>query len=219
MDEGDRIAMSVLTRAALLERLKNPKDDFAIMPLLDEETQVDHAAINLRLGTKFILTRKTRYPLLRPKNIDEHEIRKFQKKESLCFGQALVIHPQQLLLASSFEFISMPSDLCGFVLTRSRYARAGLMIATAAYVHPNWRGCLTLELVNYGEVPVELICGSQIGQLALLEAKPAEPSEERRSIPVGPEFPTMCDDPEWSKLESLGFQDKRGNELREKFKR
>ena len=206
MGGKEGIAMSVLTRTDLFERLKNPKDDFAIMPLLDEEAQIDYAAINLRLGTKFILARKTRYSLLCPRKIDEREIRKFQEKEDMCFGQAFVIHPQQLVLASTFEFISMPSDLCGFVLTRSRYARAGLMIAAATYIHPNWRGCLTLELVNYGEVPVELICGSQIGQLALLEAKsPVGGLLKRTSIPVGPEFTTMRDDPEWNKLESLGF--------------
>lgn len=210
--------MSVLTKTALINRLRNPEDDLAIVPLL-EETQVDYGAVNLRLGLEFILLRKTRYPLFCPKNIDEHEIRKFQKRDSLRFGETIVIHPQQLLLASTFEFLSMPSDLCGFVLTRSRYARIGLVIATATYVHPNWRGCLTLELANYGEVPIELTCGSQIGQLALLEAKHVERSDDCRSIPIGPQFSCMCDDEEWKKLELFESRTQRHDEFRKDLER
>jgi len=201
--------MSMLTKEVLFQKIKDPGCDLKVVPLLDPEKQLDHGAINLRLGTKFILTRRTKYPLLSPKRIDEHSVRKFQRRISLCFGQEFIIHPSQFVLTSTFEFISMPSDLCGFVLTRSRYGRAGLIIATATYVHPHWRGCLTLELVNYGEVPLELTCGSQIAQLVLSEAHPVEKEKKPSSIAVEPQFPTYHNDPEWKILTAFIKKDRK----------
>jgi len=196
----EEIKMNMLTKKILLTRLRDPNDDLKIVPLLDPEKQIDHGAINLRLGTQFILTRKTRHSLLSPKNINEHSIRQYQRRISLCFGQEFIMHPRQFVLAVTLEFISMPSDLCGFVLVRSRYGRAGLITATATYVHPHWRGCLTLELVNYGEVPLELTCGSQIAQLVLSEAYPVEREKKPSSIAVEPQFPAYDDDSEWKIL-------------------
>ena len=69
MGKGGKNTMRVLTKTSLINRLRNPEEDFAIGPLL-EETQVDYGAVNLRLGLEFILLRETRYPFFCPKNID-----------------------------------------------------------------------------------------------------------------------------------------------------
>jgi dCTP deaminase len=47
-----------------------------------------------------------------------------------------------------------------------------LIIETAAGIHPEFKGCLTLELTNVGEVPIALRPGMPICQIFLHEVKP-----------------------------------------------
>jgi len=97
----------------------------------------------------------------------------------------------------------MPLDLCGFVLSRSAYGRAGLLIATATYVHPGWHGCLTLELENLGEVPIILRPLTDVGQLVVMYSAKLSESPKLKSIPVGPAFTSLSQDLRWKKLEKL----------------
>ncbi|PYV35394.1 MAG: dCTP deaminase [Acidobacteria bacterium] len=189
-------SMSVLTRAAIRDRIFKTKD-LKIKPLLDPESQIEYGAVNLTLGTQFILAKKSEYPLIDPRLLDTNEILKFQEKFTLAFGQAVALHPHQFALGATFEFLKLPPNLCAFVLTRSSFGRAGLQIATATYVHPSWRGCLTLELQNLGEVPIKLYCGSPICQLVLVEAQPALEEKPVKSIPVGPVFTDLRNQSYW----------------------
>lgn len=127
------------------------------------------------------------------------EVVNFQEKITLAFGQTIVLHPHQFALGATFEFLKLPGNLSAFVLTRSSFGRAGLQIATAIYVHPGWQGCLTLELQNLGEVPIRLYCGSPICQLVLQEAQPPLEPKPLRSIPVGPVFTDLKNQPYWKK--------------------
>lgn len=190
--------MSVLTAGQLRKRLK---DDLVISPLLDFEWQVKEGSINLRLGTRFIMTKRAWLPLVEPSKLTSERARIFQTKVHLVFGSRFVLHPGQLVLAGTFEFISLPKNLCAYVISRSKYGRTGLIVATATYVHPGWKGCLTLELINSGDVPIGLICGSPIAQLILHEAYPTE--YVQRFVPTGPEFPDLSTDPGWRQLKAF----------------
>lgn len=97
----------------------------------------------------------------------------------------------------------MPPDLAGYVLSRSSYGRIGLIVATATFIHPDWRGCLTLELVNLGNTPLRLYSGSLIAQLVLHQATPERKVESQKSIPTGPEFSTLSSDPFWTRLREI----------------
>ena len=44
-------------------------------------------------------------------------------------------------------------------------AGSGLIVATAAGVHPGFTGCLTLELSTVGEIPIVIKPGLRISQL------------------------------------------------------
>lgn len=193
--------MGILTEKALNERLCV---DLVIRPILDRERQVNKGSINLRLGTKFITTKRTEYGVLSPFELSAFKIRKFQTKLYYRFGQKLLLHPGQLILAATFEFIGLPNNLSAYVLSRSRYGRVGLLVATATYVHPNWKGTLTLELLNCGAAPIELQCGEQIAQLVIQEATPLEVEQGKRGfkhIPTEPEFVEMVKDKDWDRLE------------------
>jgi len=190
---------SVLSRQRLLERLGR---DLVISPIL-EESQIGEGSVDISLGTRFIRSRRAKATQINFPDLDKQKIRSFQETIVVPFGEHYILHPKSFVLGSTFEFIAMPQDLCGFVLSRSSYGRAGLLIATATFVHPGWRGCLTLELENLGEIPLILQPLSTVGQIVLLNCDEMPVSPLAKSIPVGPAFTTLNQDPRWKKIAAL----------------
>jgi dCTP deaminase len=183
----------------LLDRLK---DDLVISPLL-ESSQIGEGSVDISLGTRFIRSRRAKTTEISFPDLDKQKIRSFQESIVVPFGERYILHPRSFVLGCTFEFIALPRDICGFVLSRSSYGRAGLLIATATFVHPGWRGCLTLELENLGEIPLILQPLSAVGQLVLLKATELLASPLAKIIPVGPTFTTLNEDPRWKKIEAL----------------
>lgn len=124
------------------------------------------------------------------------------------FGERFVLHPHQAVLGSTLEFIRLPRTLTGYVIGRSSWGRLDLVIATAIDVTWDFSGCLTLELVNVGEIPIGLYPGVRIAQLAL-HTSMAEPDAEatRRSryrFSLEPEFSKIHLDREWGFITARG---------------
>jgi len=190
---------AVLSRETLVRRLK---DDLVISPIL-EPSQVGDGSVDISLGTRFIRPRRSRMPMIDFPKLDKDKVRTFQESVVVPFGEEFILHPRSFVLGCTFEFIALPLDICGFVLSRSSYGRAGLLIATATFVHPGWKGCLTLELENLGEIPIILHPLSAVGQLVLLNATKLPKPPEAKIIPVGPTFTTINEDPRWKKMEAL----------------
>jgi dCTP deaminase len=88
----------------------------------------------------------------------------------LDFGEPLIIHPHQFVLARTLEFVRLPPDLCAYVVGRSSWGRRGLIVATAVIVHPGFVGPVTLELKNVGEVPLAIYPLDRVAQLAFHSA-------------------------------------------------
>lgn len=63
----------------------------------------------------------------------------------------------------------LPPTLQGVVTARSSWAREGLNIASASIIAPKYRGVITLELANFGEIPISLRPGLRIAQLAFYD--------------------------------------------------
>lgn len=140
-----------------------------ITPLLSEEQVKDsQASVDLRLGSLFRAVRKGQTTTV---DLDSDTTLSFDSTY-VRFGQKYVIHPGQFVLAETFEFVHLPNDLAGYVVTRSSWGRLGLTVATAVGIHPQFAGVITLELRNLGDVPVQLAAGSKILQLFLHHAAP-----------------------------------------------
>jgi len=197
---GERQSPAVLSKQTLLHRLKH---DLIISPILDE-SQVGDGSVDISLGTRFIRSRNSKRTEIDFRDLGKDEIHSFQESVVVPFGDKYVLHPRSFVLGCTFEFIALPRDVCGFVLSRSSYGRAGLLIATATFVHPGWRGCLTLELENLGEIPISLKPLSTVGQLVLLNSSELPKQPETKLIPVGPTFTTLKGDPRWKKIDGLG---------------
>ena len=161
--------MSALSTGAILSRM-NDRDTskrLVISPLLDKDTQAKagQAAIDLRLGFDFCLMAASSIGSINEFSPDAKSFTDLYRREYVPFGTKIAIHPHQLMLAQSLEYLRLPSDLMAYVVGRSTWGRLGLIVATAVGIHPGFSGNLTLELRNLGETPLILYPGQTICQL------------------------------------------------------
>jgi len=195
--------MAILTADVLREEIRARR--IVVTPVLDAD-QIEEGSVNLRLGCDFIVMKRSEVVALDPRETSTHHIRRVQRLITVPFGGHFVLHPGELVLGAVFEFVAFPENRCGLVLSRSSYGRLGLLVATATYIHPLWRGWLTLELYNYGTVPLQLSAGSSIAQLVVSECSPVQRPADyfiRPKVSHGPEFAALADRPEWSRLERI----------------
>lgn len=104
------------------------------------------------------------------------------------FGDRFILHPGDFVLGITFEWMKLPSDLAGFVTGKSKWGRRGLIIETAAGIHPGFCGCLALEIGNVGPIPIPLVPGMEICQIffenAEGEALPARSQFDGNRRPI-----------------------------------
>ncbi len=142
--------MTLLGRDDLEKAMEISSDDRLIVTPLLDRNQIGRGAIDLRLGTEFLLLRRIDQPGLNPATDSQDAIDSMHERVLVPFGGEFWLHPRHFVLAATLEFLKMPSDLGAYVVGRSSWGRLGLIVATAVMVHPGFRGCLTLELVSYG---------------------------------------------------------------------
>ena len=186
--------MSVVGKIKIKEYLSEPtiKDRLIVTPIVDEK-QIGDSSIDLRLGNDFIVTRKGNLSSIDPKH-DNSQHRCYQAKHHINFGEEFYLHPGELVLAGTLEYIRLPITLAGYVTSRSRWGRAGLVIATATAVAPGFAGSITLELVNHGEVPLVLYPGLRVSQLVLEECIGGEEYTGEMSCYTGPQYGNVASD-------------------------
>jgi dCTP deaminase len=194
--------MAVLSSAAIKRRLRlgieNPKN-LVVSPLLARDEAFDIDSLDLRLGSYFLLPRVPALPFYSP---DSQSSFSFHRRVHVPLGDFLVVPAQQTVLGATLEFIKLPYDLAGEILTKSSVARTFTVIETAPWIHPNYRGCLTLEIANASNTPILLYPGRRIGQLVLVEVdrgkSPQAPAADHQLDrtyfgPVYPEPPEFKD--------------------------
>lgn len=137
-----------------------------VTPLL-EDSQIGEASIDLRLGTEFLLLRRTVESGLDPEKLSQGEFDAMQERIVVPYGEDIWLHPRHFVLAATLEYLRIPDDLGAYVIGRSSWGRVGLIVATAIMIHPGFTGCLTLELINDGDSPIKLYPGARIAQLAV----------------------------------------------------
>ncbi|MCK5241523.1 dCTP deaminase [bacterium] len=184
--------MSVLSRRDIEKWLKKNKisERLIITPLLNPKESIGASSIDVRLGNKFILMKRQSLSVLdigRDKN--SKSVEKYQESICVNYKEGFHLHPHQLVIGSTFEYISIPSGLMCYVIGKSSWGRTGLIIATATKVDPGFRGCITLEIINEGEIPITLYPGLPIAQLVLHETSDRDMYNGKYKCPVGPEFP------------------------------
>lgn len=155
-----------------------------ITPLIGRRDALSADSIDLTLGTHFLLPRVPPLPFV---TLDQSELHSGQFRVHVPLGKYLVIPAHQTVLGSTLEYIKLPIDLCGQILTKSSIARTFMVIETAPWIHPLYRGCLTLEIANVSNTPLLLHPGVQVGQLVLMTVEGVDPAEEGNK-PLGGKY-------------------------------
>jgi dCTP deaminase len=183
--------MSTLILENLKSRLnKDSEDSIIVTPILDFDTQVNEIGIDCRLGNQFII--------FKTQNIESIDIKLFsnnsfnanniQEEVVVPFKEYFILHPQNMVLGSTLEYIGIPHDIEASIEGRSSWARYGLIIATAVSIEPGFKGCITLELANISNIPIKLYPGMRIAQLICRETSSRVEYENKKYLyPIGPE--------------------------------
>lgn len=200
--------MSALLREGIVDALNHPDRDkrLVITPMLDQRRQVGPGSVDLRLGTEFIEVERQGSQGIDPFDMTGAAPRSVDTPSHVPLGDKFVMHPGQFVLGSTLEFLVLPADMFGQVLSRSSWGRLGLLVATAVAVQPGFRGALTLELVNTGTVPIVLRPGLRVAQLQLWQSDQATAtpyaSNGKYSAPLGPESNRLA----WEESERAALQ-------------
>jgi dCTP deaminase len=159
---------AVLSAGHLRQRIASAvtsRRHLGVVPLDVEAIQA--ASLDVHLGNWFVYARRARLGMVQIQDPAQAQLLMTVGREEtfVSKGQKFVIHPGDLVLGATLEFVALPLDLMAFVEGKSRLGRLGLFVATASQVAPGFHGVIVLELANAGTVPLELEPGMPIAQL------------------------------------------------------
>ena len=116
-----------------------------------DKSNLQPASYDLTLGSSFICP-------------------KYSEDVLEILDSAIVLNPNDFILATTVEEINMPHDLVGRVEGKSSLGRIGLLThITAGFIDPGFCGKVTLELKNIGPRSIELEIGCRIAQICFEE--------------------------------------------------
>ena len=140
-----------------------------IIPILDPKEQIQGASVDLRLGSEFIVFKRsniTHLPLVNSIDEIKEALQRSAELMTIKVGEEFILHPGEFALASTLEYIKLDNDVAAEIHGKSSWARLGLIIhGVAGFVDPGFSGTLTLELVNLGKFPIPLYIGVKVAQL------------------------------------------------------
>ncbi|MBA3823428.1 MAG: dCTP deaminase [Ktedonobacterales bacterium] len=172
--------MSMLTKAEILDLIQANRLTFT--PALDE-FQLQAHAIDLRLGSTFLIARRWTFNqqgriALRSDEV-ENGIAHFDTIE-LEAGQVFDLLPGESVLVSTLEVIGMPDDLVGQMFPRSSVNRRGLAVELSGIIDAGYEGNLIIPVRNNDiSSVVRLYPGERFCQITLTRL--AAPADVRRS--------------------------------------
>jgi dCTP deaminase len=179
--------VGVLNRDEIKKRMAEVdyEKKLVVTPLLSEE-QISPASIDVRLGSSIIIPKKTYVERqdVTDQSMSQQIEKRLYEAVRLQYHTKFMLHPNQLILGVTFEYISLPVNVFGTIMSRSSWGRLGLVVATAAAVQPGYKGCLTLELVNLSESPIALYPGLAVGQMVFHDV-PAMGAQEYTAVYKG----------------------------------
>ncbi len=153
---------SIITSEKIKELIKEEK--LVIKPLLEKD-QITEIGIDFRLGGNFLVSIQGREPLINASLNNEFgrgTSKHFFQETRRQLGETFILHPNQTVLATSLEYVKLPDNYILSLCMRSSYSRLGLTMSTIA--QPGYCGCLSIELTNYNNNPINLSIGARIFQ-------------------------------------------------------
>jgi dCTP deaminase len=144
----------ILTKEKILEEIKNKR--IKITPY--NAKNLGPASYDLTLSTQFRMFKGN-------ENIRLDENTDYKKYTKLVNGK-ITLKPGEFILGITEEKITLPSEVCGWLTGRSRFARLGLQIhSTAAFLQPGIDNRQVLEIYNLSSDILQLKPGLKICQI------------------------------------------------------
>jgi dCTP deaminase len=152
---------------------------------------VQPSSVDVRLDRYFRLFNNHNYPYIDPAE-EQPELTHLVEIEP---DAAFILHPGEFVLASTFEQVTLGTDVAARLEGKSSLGRLGLLThSTAGFIDPGFQGHVTLELSNVATLPIKLWPGMKIGQLCFFQlSSPADSpygSEKYQSRYFGQRGPT-----------------------------
>lgn len=149
------------------------------------EDQIAQVSIDLHLGRKLTRPRREDLGYLPAIHVDPGVWRSSDLWEHVE-QDVYRLDPGGFVLANTVERVRIPNDLVGLVEGRSSVARVGITVhVTAPKIDPGFDAHITLEMTNFGRVPVDLRAGIDApAQLMLLRL--STPLDESQLYGTGP---------------------------------
>jgi len=150
----------ILTKPIILKFIKKGK--IKIEPLSEES--IGPASIDLTLDKEIRIFDSNK---IIDENADYHNITKLKD-----ISKGYILKPGELILGITKEKIILPENICGWLNSRSRFARVGLMShITAPFIAPGVSNHQVLEIFNASKNKIKLLPNTKICQLVLQQCK------------------------------------------------
>ena len=135
---------------------------------------------DLRLGEDIKIFKEHTYPqIIDPKAFHYGEVYSPELMVEEGGDRYVTIPPRTYALGVVVEKLNIPHDITVVFITKSTYAKAGLMVTTSA-AQAGWRGYLTVELFNATSSNMAVYIGEGITQALFFRSEPCSISYEDR---------------------------------------
>ena len=126
-----------------------------------DASMISGVSVDIRLGNEFRVFKNNTAPFIDlsgPREEVQAQMNAVMSEEIVIpDGEAFFLHPGELALAVTYESVTLPADIVGWLDGRSSLARLGLMVhVTAHRIDPGWSGQIVLEFYNSGKLPLAL---------------------------------------------------------------
>lgn len=136
--------MTILSDKTIEDAIESGK--LYVDPTPDDE-QIQPASLDVRLGNKLYCV----------------------ETDEMLVQDKFSLQPFQRYLGRTSEYIELPNDIAAQLAGRSTVGRMGIIVhKTAGWIDPQFRGTITLELMNMGTEPVRINAGDRIAQLVFM---------------------------------------------------
>lgn len=126
-----------------------------ITPTDGLEKRIGPDGIDFRLGNVFLVFERNKQAYIDTRRAET--AKGMTREIRVKTGEAFIVHPHELVLATTLERLTISADLLGRLEGRSSLGRLGIIVhSTASVFHPGWDGTATMELGNLGVMPVAL---------------------------------------------------------------
>jgi len=153
----------------------------------DWESAVDEVTIDFHLGSKLRVFTGDGWDIIDTKHTTKEEMESMMKLIKLKPGQPFVLSDKDFVIATTYEKLTLPDDIVGYLHGKSSLARLGIAVhSTAARFDPGWDGHPVLEfgtflkgkrVVIYEGAP---ICAFSFEKLAAPVKRPYHKSPQNR---------------------------------------